>query len=153
MANSLSRVGSCLAQYEHAVNFCEAKTIIRNRRRTEWRHRMQIDNNLDPIFLLPRRAQTSIFRLRTGHCRLRAHLHRLGFNSHRWVFLSKRRPVYRAPPTGSFGRWPGHKRRACRANCGVPWKTWRGQRVPCGRENNLVRPKISNARKLFYGFV
>jgi hypothetical protein len=78
MASSLSRVGSSLAQYEHLVNFCEAKTIIRNRRRTEWRHRMQIDNNLDPIFLLPKRAQTSIFRLRKGHCRLRAHLHRLG---------------------------------------------------------------------------
>jgi hypothetical protein len=77
MADSLSRVGSCLAQYEHLVNFCEAKTIIRNRRRTEWRHRLQIDNNLDPIVLWPRRAKTSIFRLRTGHCRLRAHLHRL----------------------------------------------------------------------------
>jgi hypothetical protein len=76
MADSLSRVGSDLVQ--HSVNFCEAKTIIRNRRRTEWRHRLHIDNNLDTIFLLPRRAQTLIFRFQTGHCRLRAHLYRLG---------------------------------------------------------------------------
>jgi ribonuclease HI len=32
MADPFSRVGSCQAQYEHSVNFCEAKTIIRNRR-------------------------------------------------------------------------------------------------------------------------
>jgi hypothetical protein len=60
-----------------SANFSEANNI-RNRQQTEWRHRMQIDNSLDPIFLLPRRAKTSIFCLCTGHCKLRAHLHRLG---------------------------------------------------------------------------
>jgi ribonuclease HI len=35
IAGSISRVGTCLAQYEHSVNFCKTKIIIRNRRRTE----------------------------------------------------------------------------------------------------------------------
>ncbi|BFZ09044.1 hypothetical protein BsWGS_12083 [Bradybaena similaris] len=78
IADTLSKTGSNQNQYSHPVDYKEAKTIIRNKCRTDWKHRLQIDNRLDPIQLLSRHAQTTIFRLRTGHCRLRSHLYRLG---------------------------------------------------------------------------
>jgi hypothetical protein len=37
----------------HTYTLTEAKTIIRNSRRTELRHRLQIDNYLDPVFFSP----------------------------------------------------------------------------------------------------
>ena len=55
----------------------EAKTILRNNFRTEWRQRLDIGTKEDSIHQLDRAAQVTIFRLRIGHYQLLSHLHRL----------------------------------------------------------------------------
>ena len=58
------------------TSYSEAKTILRNNFRTEWQQRLDIGTE-DSIHQLDRAAQVTIFRLRTGHCQLLSHLHRL----------------------------------------------------------------------------
>ena len=51
--------------------------ILRNNFRTEWQQRLDTGTEEDSIHQLDRAAQVTIFRLRTGHCQLLSHLHRL----------------------------------------------------------------------------
>ena len=73
----LSRMGSKLEQSAHPMSYSEAKTILRNNFRTEWQQRLDIGTEEDSIHQMDRAAQVTIFRLRTGHCQLLSHLHRL----------------------------------------------------------------------------
>ena len=57
--------------------YTETKTILRNNFRTEWRQRLDIGTEEDSVHQLDRVAQVTVFRLRTGHCQLLSHLHRL----------------------------------------------------------------------------
>ena len=76
IADSLSsKAGSKQDQTNHPVNYQEAKTIIRNQCRSEWRKKLGGNNVPDPIHQLQRHQQTILFRLRTGHCGLLSHLH------------------------------------------------------------------------------
>ena len=70
-------MGSKLEQSAHPMSFSEAKTILRNNFRTEWRQRLDIGTEEVSIHQLDRAAQVTISRLRTGHCQLLSHLHRL----------------------------------------------------------------------------
>ena len=54
-----------------------AKQRPSNNFRTEWQQRLDIGTEEDSIHQLDRAAQDTIFRLRTGHCQLLSHLHRL----------------------------------------------------------------------------
>ena len=76
-ADRLSKMGSKLEQSAPPMSYSEAKTILRNNFRTEWRQRLDIRAEEDSIHQLDRAAQVTIFRLRTGHCQLLSHLHRL----------------------------------------------------------------------------
>ena len=76
-ADRLSKMGSKLGQSAHPMSYSETKSILRNNFRTEWRQRLDIGAEEDSIHQLDRAAQVTIFRLRTGHCQLLSHLHRL----------------------------------------------------------------------------
>ena len=76
-ADRLSKMGSKLEQSAQPMSYSEAKTILRNNFRTEWQQRLDIGTEEDSIHQLDRAAQVTIFRLRTGHCQLLSHLHRL----------------------------------------------------------------------------
>ena len=76
-ADRLSTMGSKLEQSAQPMSYSEAKTILRNNFRTEWRQRLDIGTEEDSIHQLDRAAQVTIFRLKTGHCQLLSHLHRL----------------------------------------------------------------------------
>ena len=76
-ADRLSKMGSKLEQSVQPMSYSEAKTILRNNFRTEWQQRLDIRTEEDSIHQLDRAAQVTIFRLRTGHCQLLSHLHRL----------------------------------------------------------------------------
>ena len=76
-ADRLSNMGCKLEQSAQPMSYRKAKTILRNNFRTEWRQRLDIGTEEDSIHQLDRAAQVTIFRLRTGHCQLLSHLHRL----------------------------------------------------------------------------
>ena len=78
-ADHLAKEGSKLHQPTVAATYEETKTLLHNAFKSSW----QRTNNgysarLDPIRTLNRPQQTTIYRLRTGHCGLRAHLKRIG---------------------------------------------------------------------------
>ena len=73
----LSKMGSKLEQSAHPMFYSEAKIILRNNFRTEWRQRLDIGTEEDSIHQLDRAAQITILRLRTGHYQLLVHLHSL----------------------------------------------------------------------------
>ena len=74
-------MGSKLEQSAHPMSYSEAKTTLRNSFRTEWRQCLDTGTEEDSIHPLDRAAQVTIFSLRTGHCQLLSHIHRLK-NSH-----------------------------------------------------------------------
>ena len=73
----LSKMGGKLEQSAQPMSYSEAKTILRNNFRTEWRQRLDIGTEEDSIHQLDRAAQITIFRLRIEHCQLLSHPHRL----------------------------------------------------------------------------
>ena len=77
-ADRLAKTGRKQLQ-SMSTTYQEAKTLLRNRQKCQWK-RVTGDYNpsTDPINRLARHEQTTIFRLRTGHCGLRAHLRRVG---------------------------------------------------------------------------
>ena len=75
-ADKLSKSGSTMNQESNPVNYKEAKTIIKSTFQENWKKHHNIENK-DDLENLKRNDQVIIFRLRTGHCRLLSHLHRL----------------------------------------------------------------------------
>ena len=75
-ADRLSKEGSKATQEDHPISYSEAKTLLRNCFYSSWRARIG-PRDKDETDHLTRRQQTIIFRLRTGHCRLLAHLNRI----------------------------------------------------------------------------
>ena len=78
-ADRLAKEGSKTVQPQSATSFREAKTLIKNK----WKQATSQKTSgymakKDPMHRLDRSEQTLIFRLRTGHCYLRAHLKRIG---------------------------------------------------------------------------
>ena len=76
-ADRLSKMGSKLEQSARPISYSEAKTSLRNNFRTESRQRLDIGTEVDGIHQLDKAAKVTIFSLRTGHCQLLPHLHRL----------------------------------------------------------------------------
>ena len=75
------KIGSQAPQTQNPDTYREAKTLLHSRYNGDWKK----DNggyqaHLDPIWRLERAQQTTIFRLRTGHCGLSARLKRTGIS-------------------------------------------------------------------------
>ena len=77
-ADSLARAGSDLPQPQVNLSYQEAKTLLKHQARSKWQQKNGGYNpRTDAIRLLDRQSASVIYRLRTGHCGLRAHLRRL----------------------------------------------------------------------------
>ncbi|KAK3766526.1 hypothetical protein RRG08_056456 [Elysia crispata] len=76
-ADSLAKEGSQLEQIERDLMCSEVKTIIKNSMKNKWKESHPEFNRQDGVHQLDRRGQTTIFRLRTGHNRLRHHMNRV----------------------------------------------------------------------------
>ena len=78
-ADKLAKEGTKLEQPITRATYRETRTLIKHRWNTSFTNAHTGYNpHQDPRHLLPRSQQTTIFRLRTGHCRLKAHLRRIG---------------------------------------------------------------------------
>ena len=75
-ADELSKSGSKMDQESNPINYKEAKTIIKSTFKEKWKKHYNIENN-DNLEKLNRNDQVTIFRLRTGNCKLLSHLYRL----------------------------------------------------------------------------
>ena len=73
-ADSLAKEGTTQEQTDRSTTYHEAKTIIKAKEQSRWKQQHPRHNRADPYYLLTRREQVAIFRLRTGHNRLRHHL-------------------------------------------------------------------------------
>ena len=80
-ADRLAKIGSQAPQTQNPVTYREAKTLLHFWYNGDWkRHNGGYQAHLDPIWILERAQQTTIFRLRTGHCGLSARLKRIGIS-------------------------------------------------------------------------
>ena len=78
-ADRLAKAGSQLQQPDIPVTYQELKTLLHSRYKAKWNsHNNGYQARQDPIRNLERKHQTTIFRLRTGHCCLKGHLKRIG---------------------------------------------------------------------------
>ena len=67
-ADQLAKTGSKQLQPTSTSTYQEAKTLLRNRQKCQWKRASGDCNpSTDPINRLARHEQTTIFRLRTGH--------------------------------------------------------------------------------------
>ena len=74
-ADRLAKEGSAMVQIEVDMSLAEVKTQIKAEIQTRWlKNHPQFSNN-DPFHNLHRDEQTILFRLRTGHNRLKKHMH------------------------------------------------------------------------------
>ena len=76
--DQLEKEGSKKQQPKSKLSYHEAKTLIRNKRLADFKHRNGgYIPQQDSLRLLSRQQHTMIFRLRTGHCRLRSHMKKI----------------------------------------------------------------------------
>ena len=80
-ADGLAKIDSQALQTQNPITYREAKTLLHSPFNGDWKK----DNggyqaHLNPIWRLERAQQTAIFRLRTWHCCLSAHLKRIGIS-------------------------------------------------------------------------
>ena len=76
-ADRLEKEGSVLEQIERDLTYREVKSIIKTSLNNKWKENHPEYNKQDGVYCLNRRGQTTIFRLRTGHNRLKYHIHKL----------------------------------------------------------------------------
>lgn len=78
-ADRLAKKGSRFPQPHPPTTYREARTLLKSRYREDWRRRNHFYYpDQDHLHQLNRREQTTIFRLRTGHCGLNKHMKRMG---------------------------------------------------------------------------
>ena len=74
-ADSLAKAGSREMQTDRTTSYREEVTIIKTQQQSRWCARHTKFDKADPYHRLNRKEQVTIFRLRTGHNRLRSHLY------------------------------------------------------------------------------
>ena len=74
IADELAKEGGNMEQIHQGFSYNEAKTAITAALNKRWHENHQQFDRKDPIYKMPRSAQVIIFRLRTGHNRLRSHM-------------------------------------------------------------------------------
>ena len=77
-ADSLAKQGGQMQQPEAPSSYREIRTILRQSFLTDWRESNRYSPAQDDLHRLDRCGQSTVFRLRTGHCGLKKHLHRIG---------------------------------------------------------------------------
>ena len=81
LQTGLAKTGSRAPQTQNPVTYREATTLLHSRYTGDWKKENGgYQAHLDPIRRLERAQQTTIFRLRTGHCGLNSHLKRIGIS-------------------------------------------------------------------------
>ena len=73
-ADTLAKEGTTYAQNDRSTTYSEVKTIIKAKQQNLFKQNQPHSNRNYPYHLLTCHEQVSIFRLRTGHNRLRNHL-------------------------------------------------------------------------------
>lgn len=77
LADRLAKNGTKEKQHTQSVSLPEIKSHIKGKYRELWRKQTNSKHPKDPIIRLNRKQHTTIFRLRTGHCRLNYHMHKM----------------------------------------------------------------------------
>ena len=77
IADGLAKEGSGLEQTDRKTSYREAKTHIKRYSRKRWLQNHPDYCKTDPYYHLSREDQVIIFRLRTGHNRMNAHMKRI----------------------------------------------------------------------------
>ena len=78
-ADRLANASANLPQPHLSTSYKEVNTLLKQKQKSAWRLKNNgYDPDKDQINTLVRKTQTTIFRLRTGHCGLRKHLKKLG---------------------------------------------------------------------------
>ena len=79
IADQLAKEGRKKYQPSSHLSYKETRTLIRNRQKSTFSASIGGYNpQKDPLHQLSRHEQTTIFRLRTGHCGLKGHLKKFG---------------------------------------------------------------------------
>ena len=73
-ADALAKEGTSKDQTDRSTTYPDVKAIIKAKQWSLWHQKHPSYNSTDPFYLLTRQEQVSIFRLRTGHNRLRHNL-------------------------------------------------------------------------------
>ena len=74
-ADSLAKEGTTKEQVDRSTSYVEVKTILKVKQHSKWMLNHPQYNKTDPYYLLTRREQVTVFRLRKGHNRLNHHLY------------------------------------------------------------------------------
>ena len=74
-ADSLTKEGTTKEQVDRSTSYPEVKTSLKAKQHSKWRHKHPRYNKADTYYLLTRREQVTVFRLRTGHNCLSYHLY------------------------------------------------------------------------------
>ena len=114
-ADRLAKEGSKKEQQSLPISYRECKTLIRRTLQARFSEENGPQQE-DEIHSLQRHQQTTIFRLRTGHCRLRAHMYRMGLSDtpdcQCGTALQTPEHILQTCPTHQAARvkhWPEHK--------------------------------------------
>ena len=75
-ADQLAKEGSQLEQLDGGSSYAESKTLVKAAMARKWKRDHPDSDPSDPIHGMSRSQQTIIFRLRTGHNRLRQHMYK-----------------------------------------------------------------------------
>ena len=75
-ADQLAKEGSQLEQLDGGSSYAESKTLVKAAMARKWKSDHPDSDPSDPIHGMTRSQQTIIFRLRTGHNRLRQHMYK-----------------------------------------------------------------------------
>ena len=67
---------------DRSTSYPEVKTILKAKQHSKWRHEHWRYNKTDPSYLLTRREQVTVFRLRIDHNHLNYHLYSKLCNGH-----------------------------------------------------------------------
>ena len=90
IADQLAKEGRKKDQSSSHLSYKETRTLIRNRQKSTFIASIGGYNpQKDPLHQLSRHEQTTIFRLRTGHCGLKGHKKKLVFSPRLYVIVGK----------------------------------------------------------------
>ena len=115
-ADSLAKESTTKEKVDWSTSYPEVKTIFNSKQHSKWRHKHPWYNKADPYYLLTRREQVTVFRLRTGHNHLNYHLYSklrighteqcpCGTGSQTTEHLLQSCPIYKPLRKGI---WPDH---------------------------------------------
>ena len=74
-AGPLAEEGTTKELVDRCTSYPEVKTILKAKQHSKWRLEYPRYNKADPYYLLTRREQVTVYKLRTGHDRLNHHLY------------------------------------------------------------------------------